>query len=163
MRRALLVFLLGVPAGARAQLPRLTPGTWVRIEVPGQIDGRLVAQSTDSLTIAPTGFAPMTVATSAIQRIKVGEPKSIAGGATNGATFGAVIGGATGLFLGGLAFVLDGGDNKRATDILLISAGGAAVGAIGGGAIGAVIRADRWTTVYSGPVQVGLIGLSIRF
>src|SRR3954471_5001599 len=108
MRRTLLVFLLAVPVGTRAQLPRLTPGTLVRLEVPGQIDGTLIAQTSDSLTIAPAGFAPMSVATTAIQRIKIGELKSIAGGATTGAAFGAAIGGGTGLLLGGLAFILSG-------------------------------------------------------
>lgn len=157
---------------ASGQVPQLAPGAHLKVDrLDGpRIEGTLMSQSNDTLTIAAEGAVITPVAAAAVGRIKASAGKSHGAGAKKGAKIGAVIGGGFGLLTGLLYDNADIGFNGSQAPILF-GVVGAAEGAIYGVLIGAIVRAQKWTTVYERPYGVtagfdgnrASAGLSIRF
>lgn len=176
MRRALLFLLLGVGPAATAQMPTLVQGGRLRVEAPGhrkEIEGTLLSQTADSLTIAALGAVRTTVASASVWRIKESRGKSHGMGAVRGLKIGSAFGAVGGLVVGPV-LVSDTGSFARdySTNMIGLAASSAITGAMFGLVIGAVAGAEKWTTVYSRPTRIGfsrarngvsVIGLSIRF
>lgn len=93
MRRALLLIFLGVPLAGGAQVPTIIPGARVRVETrqtDKRLEGTLMSQTADSLTIASVGAIRTVVPSGSITTIRVSQGKSHGAGAIRGSRSEAV-------------------------------------------------------------------------
>jgi hypothetical protein len=177
MRIAAFGVLFALASTATAQLPPLATGARLKIDGASRqrLEGTLMAQSPDSLTIAAAGAVITSVPASAVGRIQASQGKSRGAGAKKGAKIGAIIGGGLGVLVGA-AFMNETrttssefGDGASAP--LAFGLVGAAEGALYGLIIGAIAGAEKWTTVYERPVRFGVLqagnrpalGFSLRY
>jgi hypothetical protein len=156
MRRVLFLALLLVPGAATAQttLLELQPGVRVRVTAPPTLGSRyeatIGARRGDTLSLVREGFAPISVAISALSMAEVARGESRVDGMWRGAKWGAAIG----LVIGGLYAttpnnhwncldenVCSADEIVSDTQIVALSTFG---GAFYGGAIGALVGRQRW-------------------
>jgi hypothetical protein len=153
-----LVLLLAGQAGA--QLRELQPGARVRVTAPavlgGKLEGMIIAQRGDTLSIVSHNAAAVDIPISGLSRVEISRGKSRAAGAKKGFFWGLAIGLPVGL-------ATATGDNKTwnlveescdpffqtcathsdVEQVMLVSVG---TGAIAAG-IGALIGRQRWETL----------------
>lgn len=151
MTRTLLVALSAVLCmvpwtEGRAQLAEVQPGARIRVRSPARIAGRavgiMIGRSSDSLTFAREGAAPVPLALRDITLLEVSRGKSRGRGAIRGM----VLGGAIGLVLGAAEYEegkCDGTICSRGTAAELGAIGGVLVGSV----LGAAIGVERWERV----------------
>ncbi len=167
MRHALLLIFLGA-SQADAQFPSIIPGARVRVEGLNhrKLEGTLMSQTADSITIAAVGAILTTVASGSLTRVRVSQGKSHGAGAIKGMK----IGGGIGLGVGLLAGLVSPPGERAAIGMSV--AGGALGGVIWGAAIGSIVGAAKWTTVYTAPLRIAIgraengamtLGLAMRF
>jgi hypothetical protein len=171
-----VVFLIlcGAPA-ADGQVPSIAPGTRVRLELERpnrKVDGTLMSQTADSIAVATDGSGIWTMPAESVVRIRVGSGKSVMRGAIRGMKIGSlVLGGGFGLLLTAAVAAGDGGTDAIPF-LVVYSAIAAAEGAILGAFVGAIVRSEKWTDIYSSHVQLTVrpdrsgrtgVGLSIGF
>jgi hypothetical protein len=159
MRKTILTLsLFAVSAGA--QVPTLMAGSRLRVQTAGagRIEGTLMSQTPDTLTIAQSGAVQRKIPSGVVGRIQASQGKSHGAGAIKGGKIGAIVGGGLGLLVG-LAISADGSCTGEGCDAAPITVGlvQAAAGAIWGLAIGGIVGAEKWTTVYA-PGRVALTG-----
>jgi hypothetical protein len=171
MRRHVLSILLLLPAAGEAQVPSLIPGSRVRVESRAfrkELEGTVMAQTADSVTIASVGAVKTVLAHSSIYRVRVSEGKSHGAGAVKGAKIGAGIGGVLGLALGFAAAEIEGNQAL----VLPVTMLYASSGALWGLGIGGIVGAEKWTTVHASPLRLAVgraqsgattLGLSMTF
>ena len=138
---------------------------------PSDYTGSVMTQTADSLTIGEGRSAQRAIAASRVSKIAVSAGASRSAGARKGALIGAGIG----CLLGGVA---GGGtssaiDGHSSGDVVVESAAvGAGLGLLFGAGIGALIRAERWSTIYHRSTRLTLghsprggsaAGIAIRF
>jgi hypothetical protein len=147
MRTALLlVALLSVSAGA--QSPSLRPGMRVRVQydqIPDALTGSVLARTPDTLVVERAGLAPASIPTASIRRLSVSGGVTRGAGAGKGARIGAILGGSLGLVLG---LALSSDYEAESLSLLTATSAFASAGALWGMGIGALVRAEKWTTVY---------------
>lgn len=160
----------GAPAGA--QFSGILPGSRVRIESRSfaqRLEGTVMAHSGDSIIVASSGVLRTSVPNATIYRVQASGGKSHGAGAIKGAKIGAAVSGGLGLAL--VLSLAEVGD-VTAGDVMAVTAVYAISGAMWGGAIGAIIGAEKWTTVYSQPYRLSAgitrsgapaVGLSLAF
>jgi hypothetical protein len=158
LKPALLLAMCAAMAGA--QLPEMAQGSRLKLELTSRqkFDGTLMSQTADSLVVAADGARIVRFPSSSVGRIKSTTGKSHGAGAKKGAKIGAFIGGGFGL-LAGLLVTEDDSYNyewDKSTAPVLFGAVGAAEGALYGVAIGAIVGAQNWKTIYERPYSVGL-------
>jgi hypothetical protein len=159
MRRTLVAFALALPLAAavpaRAQtVPPLVIGARVRVEPRylKVIEGTLMSQTQDSLVIASVGAVRTVVSSYSVVRIKASQGKSHGAGAIKGLKIGASIGAVSG-FLIGIAYA--GYDNTPKEELVASATAAYAVsGGVWGLAIGGIVGAEKWTTVYELPMRL---------
>jgi hypothetical protein len=151
--RTVTLLLCLVPSIAAAQVPTLAVGSRLRVYQPAvsRIEGTLMAQTADSLTVASVRATRALIPSARVGRIQVSEGEKASAGALKGAKIGGVLGLAGGLFLAALASDLDSG--FRGEDFAVLSVAGMFNGALYGAVIGAVVGAEKWTTVYRSGVR----------
>ena len=159
-RQAGVVALVLAPTIVAAQAQPIAIGTQVRIEMhdKSRIEGTLMAQSAESLSVASPRGVHTGISSEYIARVRRGDGKSHAQGAVNGLKIGAGIGGGMATLIFGGA-ILAGGDVSTGA---LGSVAGYVFGGVFGGAlygviIGAIVGAEKWTTVYTTPQRVSLV------
>jgi hypothetical protein len=173
MRSFALLLLLICAAQARAQFTNILPGSRVRIDsrsFPQRLEGTVMAHSGDSVVVATSGVVRTAVPGPSIYRVQASQGKSHMAGAIKGAKIGAIVSGGMGLLLG-LAFA-DATDDATTSDVIAVAAVYAGSGALWGGAIGGVVGAEKWSTVYSQPYRLSAgvtrsgapaVGISLAF
>lgn len=173
-----LTAALVAPRVARAQ--ELSLGTRVRVSAPEfkieKRTGTITRLTADSLSVDFGGRRPrLTTAIDRVSRLEVSAGKNRGAGFMYGAGVGTVVGTVVGLAVG--AMVVRGctsGDGPPCELIYVVTIpGGAAVGLIAGGIIGAANPPDRWEEVSlrRGPSELGMrgvvqpmrVGLSLPF
>ena len=175
MRFALfLILVVWPPASIVAQAPTIPAGTRVKVETHQRtrVAGTLMSQTRDSIIVAAPGAIRTVVASEAVTRIAVSKGRSRVHGALRGMRVGSVvIGGGTAVIMT-VAFVDGGVGENNVGPFVVLTAIGAAMGAIYGGTMGVLFPVERWFTVYSassrvsvGPFQGSVpgVGVSIRF
>lgn len=164
MRCTALLFCLSLSSVGAAQLPVISPGALVRVEVletHKKLTGTLMAQEADSLTIAAPGAT--TVQTTSIKRIRLSEGRSRGRGAIHGAKIGAVVvgGGFALLFIGAYALSSEPNKSGLAPWVGVALVVGGIEGALIGGIIGAARGGEKWSTIYTNPAgSKGSVGTS---
>ena len=158
MRRSLL-FILSccVPASIAGQATAIPLGARVQVETHDEasITGTLMSQTEDSVIVA-TPEAPRVVASwESVARVQVSDGRTRTRGAVRGMKVGAAVGGGIIAITFGVAFL--GARDANVGDLFAYVGSGAVVGAVYGAAIGSLVRAERWTTVYAGPTQVSFL------
>jgi hypothetical protein len=159
MRGALVVSVVALVSSAALADDGLqpAPGTRVRItSSDSRLTGKIVAASPDALIVSvKKGREPVTVARDAITRFELGHRRTSGKGALRGAGIGLLAGGVGGAALG---VALDSPDDWFSGGEL--AAGGAIVfggaGALIGALVGAASPGERWETVPTHRVRVGL-------
>jgi hypothetical protein len=144
---------LPVPTTASAQFPELTCGARIRVHAPayiaGRIDGRLETQRHDSLKITRSDGSAISVPSAEVTGVQVSRGRSWWLGAARGSLWGA----AGGLAVGTAAAL---GPNGCGTSCTAEEARGHFLatplrGALLGAGVGALLGAERWTTVSLPP------------
>jgi len=170
--RGVVALLFCALSVAEAQLPSLTPGTRVRVNMRDRsirVTGAVMSQTSDSLTVGSSGAGWSGLAAGSVTRVRVSQGRSRSAGALRGGKIGGLIGLGLGALLGSM-FAGVSLDPYR--DLILITAILGSEGAVLGGLIGMAVKAERWRTVYrsSSKVAVGVdaqgrpaIGLNLRF
>ncbi len=156
--RAVLLCLLLPTSQVLSQMLELQPGARVRVRADGALAGRLtgivIARSSDSLTLARSNLAPLTIPMSRLTAVEISRGKSHKAGAAKGL----VIGVGVGLLLG-LTPIPEADCRAGVCDAQLSRAefiGTMMVGSAGLGAgIGAITGSERWDR-YLVPARVGL-------
>jgi hypothetical protein len=169
----LLIVMLSPPMLIAAQTPTIPPGTRVKVQTQQntRVNGSLISQSSDSIIVA-TGDAMRTViASDAVTRIDVSKGRSHLHGAVRGMKVGAVTTGGVVTLIFAVAYIGSRAEDMSIAPFFAYTAVSAAIGAMYGAAIGGMFGAERWSTVYSAPIQVTFrpsqgapgAGVSIRF
>ena len=109
-----------------------------------------MSQTADSVTVAAFGAVRTAVPVASIARIQVSAGNS----RVKGALRGIKIGGIAGIALG---FQVDADDRAKGDTALGASlAAGVVTGALFGALIGAAYGAEKWTTIYSSSMRIGV-------
>jgi hypothetical protein len=154
--RSVLLLLVVLAPGARAQLAEAQPGARMRIQAPGIVAGRYVgtvlSRTADTLVLGSPNATPVRVPISRISSAEVSRGSSRGLGALQGLKWGVPIG----LAIGVLAAVSsdnpddyycgslpDCGQSDGSYKAGLIG-GGILGGAIWGAGIGALVGRERW-------------------
>jgi hypothetical protein len=157
---------LVAPRFARAQ--ELSVGARVRVSAPEfnieNRTGTITRLTADSLSVDFGGRRPrLTTSIDKVSRLEVPVGKARAAGFLYGASIGVMAGAVVGLGVGALAIRdCTSGDGPPCELIFLFTIpGGAAVGLIVGGIIGAANPRDRWEEVplRRGPSELGMRGV----
>jgi hypothetical protein len=173
-----LTMLMAFAGVASAQLPELAQGARLKLDLagPAKLEGTLLSQTPDSLVVAADGARIVKLSSSSVGRIRSTAGKTHGAGAKKGAKIGTIVGAGFGVLVG-LAFMNDGsyaygnaGFDQSAAP-LVFGVVGAAEGALYGLAIGAIVGAQNWKTIYerpyrvsASPMQGGMrLGLSVRY
>lgn len=156
--RSIVLATIGAVGSAHAvhAQPELREGSRVRIEVTdkSRVTGIIRTITSDSLTlIVHSSSAHIGVARASVKSIQISHGRTGATGAMNGAVVGGVIFGVT----AGAAAVPYANNNKEVADV---ATGGLVYGAILGALFGAVLKAEKWTTV---PLHASLGATSNSF
>ena len=164
MRFAFLAILVTCAGMLPAQASQLLPGSRVRLESQDfgrRIEGTVMSHQGDSVIVASAGSMRTAVSHSSITRARASTGKSRSAGAVKGAKIGAMLGGGVGL---AMALLFASGDYPllNGDDVVPFTLMYATSGAMWGLGIGAVVGAEKWTTVYSKPQPVG-VAVSVRF
>ena len=107
-----------------------------------------MAQTSDSLTVASVGAIQTRIPSMNVLHIQVSEGKKASAGFVKGAKIGAVIGLISGLLLASTVASIDGSATDELSGMVVYTTFSSAVW---GGAIGALVGAEKWTTVYRSP------------
>ena len=148
MRHAALLLCV-IPSVAFAQVPSMVVGARLRVDqvAATRVEGTLMAQTSDSLTMASVGALRTLIPSANVMKIQVSEGKKASAGFFKGAKVGAVIGVATGLLLAAAVNDVDGSTEGVGGMVAYMTFSTA----VWGGGIGALIGAEKWTTVYRSP------------
>ena len=158
---------LVAPRVARAQ--ELSVGTRVRVSAPEfKIENRtgtITRLTADSLSVDFGGRRPrLTTSIDRVSRLEVSAGKNRGAGFLYGASIGVMAGAVVGLGVGALWLRgCTSGDGPPCELIFVVTIpGGAAVGLIAGGIIGAANPPDRWEEVplRRGPSELGMRGVA---
>jgi hypothetical protein len=155
IRRSLssLVVIVAVAAPALAQsgLP-IAVDQRVRLwtDAADAVTGRVIGVTPTTVQVAPQGRDAVTVATSSVRRIEIGQGRTSRGaGLRKGAIRGAIIMGVLGALSLGLQHGDIGEDGATVTEAVLLGVwSGGLFGGLIGGAIGAARSGDRWEQVW---------------
>ena len=157
------------------QLSELRPGLKIRVEAPGVIFGTLTAmilsRSPDSIAIANSNFAPISIPLSKITRLDVSRGKSHKAGAVRGLKWGVPLGLAIGAIAAAGAFDCTCYVCKNCEELKTPPAQGFGLGLLSGVAygagIGALVPRESWARLELTPrtsLDAGAIrgGLALR-
>jgi hypothetical protein len=151
MRISAFLLLLAVPAAAGAQLRDVLPGSRVRVQSVSsdqRVEGTLMSHSPDSMVVAVSGAVRTALPYVSVSRLQVSHGKSRGAGAIRGMKIGAMIGGGTALLL---AASLSGTEEIALEDVVAVTGVYAISGGLWGLAIGSLVGAEQWRTVYADP------------
>ena len=151
MRISAVLLLLAVPAAAEAQVRDVLPGSRVRVQSVShdqRLEGTLMSHAPDSMVVAVSGAVRTAVPYVSVSRLQVSHGKSRSAGAIKGMKIGGMIGGGTALLL---AASLAGTGDITLEDVIAFTGVYAVSGGLWGLAIGSLVGAEQWRTVYVDP------------
>lgn len=174
MNKALFAVLYSIPVMLAAQTPAIAIGTRVSVDMhdKSRIEGTLMAQSAESLAVASPRAVRTGISSEHVARVRRSEGKTHARGAVKGLKIGTIIGGGFAAYFALVITERTGTDARSAYDGPRTGEGSAydgpetvaglatlmvASGAFYGVIIGAIVGAEKWTTVYTTPQRVSLV------
>lgn len=154
--RFCIAVLVCVASVAEGQVAELLPGSRLRVQssaIPRRVEGTLMSHEGSSLIIAASGALRTNVPISSITQVRVSQGKSHGAGAVKGMKVGAIVGSVVGLLV--VASYGNGGASANPVgDLVGFATTMALGGAMYGLPIGAIVGAERWTTVYQPPLKL---------
>lgn len=150
-----VIAALCLSTSARAQLEDLRTGARVRLRAPadlaGQVEGVIVARHADTVVLALSNAAPVSVPLASITFAEIYRGRDRAAGARKGAIWGAAVG----LGLGVIGAQLPDCTPPRCGTAEKVQ-GGVAIAALStgvGALVGMAVRAERWERLELPPVR----------
>jgi hypothetical protein len=150
MRAFFLLFTALMPVCAAAQMADIVPGMRIRVsatDVSGRIEGTVATRTADSIVVVTPAPAQFHIAVASISSMAVSQGRTRSEGAMKGALWGGGIGLALALPLSWDASRSSQPNNTAILAEATVSY--AMVGAL----IGALVRAEQWTT-YELPARI---------
>jgi hypothetical protein len=158
MRRLFLLLTALTPACAAAQMVDVVPGMRIRVTAAGvasRIEGTVATRTADSIVVVTPEPAQYHIAMASISSLDVSQGRTRSYGAMKGALWGGGI-------LCVLALPLSWDSSKSShPDPVAILATQTVGGAIIGAGIGALVRAEEWTSLPPARISVSRNGARV--